>query len=103
MVKAPTFNYVPEASGDAMENCPIEITSGQFKGIIYRYGKISLAEVDDGGLNVTMDIQLLKAPKNFNQNDNDFTMAVGEIFTQIVESGIEQEPVDLEDDVHQDQ
>lgn len=103
MVKAPTFNYVPEASEDSMENCPIEITSGQFKGIIYRYGKISLAELDDGGLNVTMDIQLIKAPENFDQNNNDFTMAVGEIFTQIVESGIEQEPVDLEDDVHQDQ
>ena len=56
MVKAPTFNYVPEASSDNMQNCPIQITSGEFKGIVYRYGKISLSEVDDGALNVTMDI-----------------------------------------------
>lgn len=103
MAKAPTFNYVPEASGDNMENCPIQITSGQFKGIVYRYGKISLAELDDGGLNVTMDIKVIYAPENFDQSNKDFTVAVGEIFTQIVESGIEQEPVDLEDDVHQDQ
>jgi hypothetical protein len=44
----------------------------------------------------------LKAPDKFDQQQEDFTNAVGNIFTQIVEEGIEQEPVDLEDDVHQD-
>ena len=102
MVKAPTFNYVPEASSDNMQNCPIQITSGEFKGIVYRYGKISLSEVDDGALNVTMDIELIHAPENFDQNTKEFTNTVGEIFTQIVESGVDQEPTDLEDDVHQE-
>lgn len=102
MVREPNFKYVPEASSDSMANCPIEITSGQFKGIIYRYGKISLKELEDGGLNVTMDIDIIKAPKNFDQSTKEFTDAVGEIFSKIVEDGIEQEPVDLEDDVHQD-
>lgn len=102
MVKAPNFKYVPEASSDAMANCPIEITTGEFKGIVYRYGKISLKELEDGGLDVTMDIELINAPENFDQNTKEFTNAVGEIFSQIVEDGIEEEPTDLEDDVHQD-
>lgn len=103
MVKEPNFRYVPEASEDAMSNCPIEITNGEFKGIVYRYGKISLKELEDGGLDVTMDIEIIKAPENFDQNTKEFTNTVGEIFSQIVENGIEQEPIDLEDDVHQDQ
>ena len=102
MVKAPEFKYVPEAVSEIGTNCPIEITEGKYKGIIFNYGKISLKETDTGELDVTMEINLIKAPENFDQNEKDFTQAVGEIFTQIVESGVEQEPTDLEDDVHHD-
>lgn len=102
MVNSPKYKFVPEADNDTLGNCPIEITSGKFSGIIYRYGKIALKELDNGELNVTMDIEILKGPKNFDQQNKDFTNCVGEIFTDIVESGVEQEPVDLEDDVHQD-
>jgi single-stranded DNA-specific DHH superfamily exonuclease len=83
-------------------NCPIQILEGKYKDIIYRYGKISLKETANEEINVTMEIDVLKAPENFDQQQEDFTNAVGQIFTQIVEEGIEQEPVDLEDDVHQD-
>jgi hypothetical protein len=102
MVKAPKFKYSPELSSDITSNCPIEIIEGIYKGIVYRYGKISLEETESGELKVTMDIEMIKSPDNFNQNEETFTNTVGEIFSQIVEDGIEQEPVDLEDDVHQD-
>ena len=102
MVKEPNFRYLPEVSSDATSNCPIEITKGQFAGIIYRYGKISLEELDDGSLNVTINIEIIKAPENFDKNTKEFTNTIGEIFSEIVEDGIEQEPIDLEDDVHHD-
>jgi len=102
MVKAPKFKYSPELSSDITSNCPIEIMEGPYTGIVYRYGKISLKETDNGELNVTMDIEIIKSPDNFNQSEEAFTNTVGEIFSQIIEDGIEQEPVDLEDDVHQD-
>jgi len=102
MDKAPKFKYVPEASSDVGANCPIKIMEGKYNGIVYRYGKISLKETENEEINVTMEIDVLKAPDNFDQQQEDFTNAVGQIFTQIVEEGIEQEPVDLEDDVHRD-
>jgi len=102
MDKAPEFKYVPEFSNDVSANCPIQIMEGQYKGIVYRYGKISLKETENQEIDVTMEIDIIHGPKNFDQTEKEFTNAVGEIFTQIIEQGIEQEPVDLEDDVHQE-
>lgn len=102
MVKTPKFQYVPEAISDPTKNCPIEILEGKYAGVIFNYGKISLKETDDGELDVTMEVDIIRAPNNFDQNETEFTQTAGEIFTEIVVSGVEQEPVDLEDDVHQD-
>jgi len=102
MDKVPEFKYVPELSDDVSSNCPILIMEGQYKGIVYRYGRISLKETENQEIDVTMEIDIMKAPEDFNQSEKNFTETVGQIFTQIVEQGIEQEPVDLEDDVHQD-
>ena len=44
MGKAVEYKFIPEGSIDSTQTCPIEITSGQFAGIIYRYGKISFKE-----------------------------------------------------------
>jgi hypothetical protein len=102
MGKAPKFKYVPELNFDVTSNCPIQIMEGKYKDIVYRYGTISLAETENQEINVTMEIDIIKAPDDFNKNEKDFTNSVGEIFTKIVEEGIEQEPSDLEDDVHQE-
>lgn len=105
MDKTPTYKFIPEADSNKLANCPIQVTFGEFEGIIYRYGKISLKELENEELSVTMDIEILKAPENFDKSNQKFTNVVGEIFAQIVESGVEMqnEPIDLEDDVHQDQ
>jgi hypothetical protein len=50
-----------------------------------------------------MDITMISAPENFDQHEKNFTQTVGEIFVDIVEKeATTKEPVDLEDDVHQD-
>jgi len=52
-----------------------------------------------------MEIDIIQAPEDFNKEEQHFTNTVGEIFTNIVESGIEVKSLDtadLEDDVHQD-
>jgi hypothetical protein len=102
MDKVTEFKYLPELSDDVSSNCPILIMEGQYKGIVYRYGKISLKETENQEIDVTMEIDIIKAPENFDQSEKTFTHTVGQIFTKIVEQGIEQEPVDLEDDVHHD-
>ncbi len=102
MAKIPEYKFKDE-SMVGHDTCPIEILEGTYKGIVYRYGKISLNETENGELNVNMDITMVEAPEGFNQQDKDFTQTIGEIFVDIVEKNIaEQEPVDLEDDVHID-
>jgi hypothetical protein len=49
-----------------------------------------------------MDIEMITAPEDFNQQDKDFTDVAGEIFVNIVENQVEAEPIDLEADVHED-
>ena len=102
MVKAPKYKFLPEASIDISQTCPIEILEGKFQGIVYRYGKISFNEIETGELNVLMDIEMITAPEGFNQQDKNFTDVAGEIFVHIVESQVEAEPSDLEADVHED-
>jgi hypothetical protein len=102
MAKAPKYKFLPEATTDVSQTCPILIIEGKFEGIVYRYGKISFNELDTGDLNVMMDIEMITAPEDFNQQDKDFTDVAGEIFVNIVENQVEAEPIDLEADVHED-
>lgn len=102
MVKVPDYKFVDELSVHN-NTTPIEILSGDYCGIVYRYGKIGMKELDDGNISVDMDIEIVKAPENFNQEDSNFTQTVGEIFVDIVEkTAPNSDPIDLEDDVHQD-
>lgn len=102
MAKAPKYKFLPDASTDVSQTCPILILEGKFEGITYRYGKISFNETETGDLSVLMDIEMIVAPEGFNQQDKDFTDAAGEIFVDIVENQVEAEPRDLEADVHED-
>jgi len=102
MDKIPEYKFL-ETSNLDMDTCPIQIISGDFSGIVYRYGKISLKELDSGDVQVIMDISIVDGPENFDQNTPEFTLVVGEIFVDIIEKNSKtNESVDLEDDVHQD-
>lgn len=103
MAKLPEYKFKEELY-DSKDTCPIEILEGEFQGIIYKYGKISLNETENGELNVNMDVDVIKSPDGFDQQNKEFTHTIGEIFVDIVEKNVvaDQQPVDLEDDVHQD-
>lgn len=103
MVKIPEYKF-KEDIYDGKDTCPIEILEGEFQGIVYKYGKISIKETEDNNMEVSMDITILVAPDGFDQQQKEFTQTVGEIFANIVEQNViaDKEPVDLEDDVHQD-
>jgi hypothetical protein len=101
MDKTPKYQILENMSPEH-DTCPIQILEGEFKDIVYKYGKISLNEIEGGQLAVTMDITLLSGPENFDQTNKEFTQTVGEIFVSIVEKEATADPLDLEDDVHQD-
>lgn len=103
MDKLPEYKFRDE-NFDGKDTCPIEILEGPFKGIIYKYGKISLKETETGDMEVNMDITVLECPEGFDQQTPQFTQTIGEIFANIVEQNVvaDSEPVDLEDDVHQE-
>lgn len=103
MDKAVKFDLLPDDTTDLTNTCPIIIMEGKFKDIVYRYGKINFTEADDGALNVTMEIEMIKAPEGFNQQDPEFTQTVGNIFTKIVEDQVTtNDEKDMEADVHED-
>jgi hypothetical protein len=103
MGKAKKYKFLTEESTDTTQTCPIEILEGKYSGIIYRYGKISFNELESGELNITMDVEMIKSPEGFNQQENEFTTTVGDIFVDIVEDNIDvNESKDLEADVHEE-
>jgi len=104
MDKAPEFDLMETDTSDITETCPIKIKSGEYAGIIYRYGKISIQELEDDGLNVTMDIDVISATENFDKTNTSFTQTVGNIFMKLLEEKVEADmnEKDLEADVHED-
>lgn len=98
------YEFLEDPTSDVTQTCPIKIKSGPYQDIVFKFGKISLQEKGED-LSVTMEIDIIEAPEDFNKEEQHFTNTVGEIFTNIVENGIEAktlDSVDLEDDVHQD-
>jgi uncharacterized protein YdeI (BOF family) len=105
MDKVPNYRYAPESDTDTNKTCPVEIIDGEFAGIVFRYGTINVSEHDNDNVKVTMELEIVKGPENFNKDTPEFTNAVGEIFVKIIEEQSErelEEAVDLEDDVHTD-
>jgi hypothetical protein len=102
MDKAVDFDLLPDDTTELTNTCPIIIKSGKFKDIVYRYGKISFQELEDGSLNVNMEVEMISAPEGFNQQEPEFTETVGNIFTKIIEDQVTTEEKDLEADVHED-
>jgi hypothetical protein len=51
-----------------------------------------------------MQVDIIDSYEGFDQNNEMFTKIIGEIFVNLIEQGVQSksEPVDLEDDVHQD-
>jgi len=97
------YEFVEDGTADLTQTSPIKILEGKYKDIVYRYGKISLEKLDSGDLKINMEVEVIKSPEGFDQKQDEFTKTVGDIFVNIVESGIETDDFkDLEADVHED-
>jgi hypothetical protein len=103
MDKIPAYKFCEDLF-QGSDTCPIQILEGKYKNIIFKYGKISVKETEDQNLSVTMDITMITAPEDFDQEEEEFTNIAGNIFVDIFEKNevTTKEPVDLEDDAHQD-
>lgn len=63
----------------------IEITSGPYEGIVFKYGKVSLVEEGDG---LVIKFQY-ETPGNADcPKDNAFIKFIGDILTELIETGI---------------
>lgn len=97
-----------------METIPIRILMNPYKNVEFRFHRVKFNNPTDNLL-IDFDIEVLKNPDNvdIDLNDQEFIDFVGEILYDIIvnrkditvstngESN-DDEPVDLEDDVHQE-
>ena len=79
-MKAPDYRYVDEVTEG---NVPIEITDGQYKGIVLRYGRVVLEEKDEN-LHFDYDYDIITNP-----NDEGVTEELRDVFTSILLSVLE--------------
>jgi hypothetical protein len=87
---APDYRYADEITDG---NVPIEITSGQYKGIVLRYNRVVLEE-KDGNLHFDYDYDIVKNP-----NDEEVTDELRDAFTGILLTVLEEQISAVPDDL----
>tara|TARA_R110000796_G_scaffold47404_2_gene114026 strand:+ start:3784 stop:4119 length:336 start_codon:yes stop_codon:yes gene_type:complete len=90
-MKAPDYRYVDESTEG---NVPIEITDGQYKGIVIRYDRVVLEEKDEN-LHFDYDYDIVENP-----NEEEVTDELRDVFTNILMTVLEEQistvPEDLD-------
>ena len=90
-MKAPDYRYVDESTEG---NVPIEITDGQYKGIVIRYERVVLEEKEEN-LHFDYDYDIVENP-----NEEEVTDELRDVFTNILMSVLEEQisavPEDLD-------
>ena len=90
-MKAPDYRYVDESTEG---NVPIEITDGQYKGIVIRYERVVLEEKEEN-LHFDYDYDIVENP-----NKEEVTDELRDVFTNILMSVLEEQisavPEDLD-------
>ena len=87
---APEYRYADEVTDG---NVPIEITTGQYKGIMLRYNRVVLEE-KDGNLHFDYDYDIVKNP-----NDLEETEELRNIFTGVLLNVLEEQISAVPDDL----
>ena len=69
----------------------IKLLEGKYKGIIYKYGKVSFAkdEKPDGTLPMKFDYDIIFNPHETNIDKQDFIDYIGDILIEIMEKQVE--------------
>jgi|TARA_R110000796_G_scaffold149757_1_gene266585 hypothetical protein len=89
-MKAPDYRYVDEITEG---NVPIEITGGQYKGIVLRYDRVVLEEKDEN-LHFDYDYDIIENP-----NKEEVTEELRDVFTNILLSVLEEQITDVPEDL----
>ena len=69
----------------------IKLLEGQYKGVIYKYGKVGFAkdEKPDGTLPMKFDYDIILNPTETNIDKQDFIDYIGDILIELLEKQIE--------------
>lgn len=90
------YRYVQNAEGDEMH---IEIIRGDFKGVIYRYGKVGFDPEDKEGeerLTLQFEYDIISLPEHLADNEIEdeqfyfFENMLGDILVEILERDLEE-------------
>jgi hypothetical protein len=89
-MEAPNYRYVDEITEG---NVPVEITDGQYKGIMVRYDRVTLEERDEN-LHFDYDYDIVQNP-----NDQEVTDDLHDVFTGILLRILEEQVKAVPDDL----
>ena len=89
-MESPNYRYVDEITEG---NVPVEITDGQYKGIMVRYDRVTLEERDEN-LHFDYDYDIVQNP-----NDQEVTDDLHDVFTGILLRILEEQVKAVPDDL----
>ena len=105
-----TYSFVESATSG--EEWHVKINEGDYKDVVYRYGKIQIAELDDEA-NLKFQYMIVDLPEHLDEDelksDVQFMTHLGDILTHIIEDsldtghfklGNDDKPTDSESTMH---
>jgi translation elongation factor EF-1beta len=88
MIIGEDFIFRDDLSKDKDKTVPIELTSGPYKGVVYRYDIVKVKEQKDGSALLFFEYQLYERPKRMTEkklrNDKKFTEYLGLVLNRLI-------------------
>jgi hypothetical protein len=67
----------------------VELTGGQFQGIIYEYGKVELQEIEDSDeVKLAFVYNIVDKADHETIDTDEFIRTIGDILSQLIEEGV---------------
>ena len=85
-----TYSFVESATSG--EEWHVKINDGDYKGIVYRYGKIQIHEIDEEA-KLKFQFKIIDLPEHLSEeelnSDDVFMTQLGDILTHIIEDSLD--------------
>lgn len=94
MVEGLDFNYIVNDKDE--EYIHIQLLTGPYAGVIYRYGKVGFEE-KNGQLHLQFDFNVIQSPNvkaSKLEKDSTFKQHIGDYLISVIEGNLEQEFID---------
>ena len=105
-----SYTFVENATSE--EEWHVKVKEGEYAGVIYKYGKIQVHEIDDEA-SLKFQFKVVDLPEHLNEDelnsDTEFMTLLGDILTHIIEDsldtghfklGNDDKPIDSESTLH---